>query len=150
MELSPHKFIYFWLCWGFAVQPFPGCDDRGLLSRCGERFSHCCSFSCCRARALEPAGFSSHGMRLNGCDARAYLLRTMWALPRPGLEPVFPALAEGFFTTESTSKDPKGVFIQKLLLTTLWTVECNVLQGHTQHRGCAKRSSVGRNITSLF
>ena len=31
--------------------------------------------------------------RLSNCGSRAQLLRDMWDLPRPGLEPVSPALA---------------------------------------------------------
>ena len=31
--------------------------------------------------------------RLSSCGSRAHLLRGMWDLPRPGLEPVSPALA---------------------------------------------------------
>ena len=31
--------------------------------------------------------------RLSNCGSRAQLLRGMWDLPRPGLEPVSPALA---------------------------------------------------------
>ena len=31
--------------------------------------------------------------RLSNCGSRAHLLRGMWDLPRPGLEPVSPALA---------------------------------------------------------
>ena len=42
--------------------------------------------------------------RLNGCGAPAYVLRGMWDLPRSGIEPVFPALAGGFFTTEPPGK----------------------------------------------
>ena len=37
--------------------------------------------------------------RLSNCGSRAQLLRGMWDLPRPGLEPVSPALAGGFLTT---------------------------------------------------
>ena len=29
---------------------FSSCDQRGLLSRCGVRASHCCGFPCCRHR----------------------------------------------------------------------------------------------------
>ena len=32
--------------------------------------------------------------------AWAYLLCSMWDLPRPGIKPMSPALAGGFFTTE--------------------------------------------------
>ena len=36
--------------------------------------------------------------KLSSCGARALLLRGMWDLPGPGLEPVSPALAGGFLT----------------------------------------------------
>ncbi|KAJ8796338.1 hypothetical protein J1605_018016 [Eschrichtius robustus] len=37
--------------------------------------------------------------RLSSCGSRAQLLRGTWDLPRPGLEPLSPALAGGFSTT---------------------------------------------------
>ena len=48
--------------------------------------------------------------RLSSCGSRAQLLRGMWNLPRPGLEPVSPALAGGFSTTAPPGK-PKTVLI---------------------------------------
>ena len=48
-------------------------------------------FSSCGSRALERS--------LSSCGTRALLLAGMWDLPRPGPEPVFPALAGGFLTT---------------------------------------------------
>ena len=42
--------------------------------------------------------------RLSNCGSRAQLLRGMWALPRPGLEPVSPALAGRFSTTAPPGK----------------------------------------------
>ena len=42
--------------------------------------------------------------RLSNCGSRAQLLRGMWALPRPGLEPVSPALAGRFSTTAPLGK----------------------------------------------
>ena len=42
--------------------------------------------------------------RLSSCGSRAQLLRGMWDLPRPGLEPVSPALAGRFSTTEPPGK----------------------------------------------
>ena len=42
--------------------------------------------------------------RLSSCGSRAQLLRGMWDLPRPGLKPVFPALAGGFPTTAPPEK----------------------------------------------
>ena len=82
------------------------------LSICSVRASHCNSFSCCRAQAVEYAGFGSCSSqalehRLNTCGSWADLLLSMWDLPRPGIEPVSPALAGRFFTTEPTGKPPK-------------------------------------------
>ena len=42
--------------------------------------------------------------RLSNCGSRAHLLRGMWDLPRPGLEPVSPPLAGGFLTTAPPGK----------------------------------------------
>ena len=42
--------------------------------------------------------------RLSNCGSRAQLLRGMWDLPRPGLEPVSPALAGRLSTTAPPGK----------------------------------------------
>ena len=42
--------------------------------------------------------------RLSSCGSGAQPLRGMWDLPRPGLEPVSPALAGGFSTTGPPGK----------------------------------------------
>ena len=42
--------------------------------------------------------------RLSNCGSRAQLLRDMWDPPRPGLEPVSPALAGRFSTTAPPGK----------------------------------------------
>ena len=42
--------------------------------------------------------------RLSSCGSRAQLLLGMWDLPRPGLEPVSPALAGRFSTTAPPGK----------------------------------------------
>ena len=42
--------------------------------------------------------------RLSSCCSWAQLLHGMWDLPRPGLEPVSPALAGGFSTTAQPGK----------------------------------------------
>ena len=42
--------------------------------------------------------------RLSNCGSRAQSLRGMWDLPRPGLEPVSPALAGRFSTTAPPGK----------------------------------------------
>ena len=50
--------------------------------------------------------------RLSSCGSWAQSLRGMWDLPRPGLEPVSPALAGGFLTTVPPGK-PKQEYIDK-------------------------------------
>ena len=77
--------------------------------RCGMPASHWSGFSSCRAWALGKASFSSCGSwalegRLNSCGSLAWLPRHVWDLPRAGIEPVSPALADRFFTTESQGK----------------------------------------------
>ena len=56
-----------------------------------------------------------HGLqtrRLSNCGSWAQLLRGLWDLPRPGLEPVSPALAGRFSTTVPPGKP--GVFSLEL------------------------------------
>ena len=48
--------------------------------------------------------------RLSSCGSRAQLLCSMWDLPRPGLEPVSPALAGRFLTTVPPGKPPSSSF----------------------------------------
>ena len=48
--------------------------------------------------------------RLSSCDSRAQLLHGTWDLPRPGLEPVSPALAGRFSTTAPPGK-PNVLFL---------------------------------------
>ena len=52
--------------------------------------------------------------RLSNCGSRAQSLRGMWDLPRPGLEPVSPALAGRFSTTAPPGK-PCHLFLELLL-----------------------------------
>ena len=48
--------------------------------------------------------------RLSNCGSRAQLLRGTWDLPRPGLEPVSPALAGRLSTTAPPAKPPFCIF----------------------------------------
>ena len=61
------------------------------FSSCGVWDSHCCGFSCCRARAL--------GQGLSSCGPRASLPWGVWNPPRVGTEPMSSALPSGFLTT---------------------------------------------------
>ena len=49
-------------------------------------------------------------LRLSNCGSRAQLLRDMWDLPRPGLEPVSPALAGRLSTTAPPGKPCLRIF----------------------------------------
>ena len=49
--------------------------------------------------------------RLSSCGSRAQPLRGMWDLPRPGLEPVSPALA-GRFSTTALPEKPLNTFFK--------------------------------------
>ena len=63
--------------------------------------------------------------RLSSCGSRAQLLLGMWDLPRPGLEPMSPALAGGFLTTAPPGKPQAQVFdaiLRRLI--------CIVVQGN--------------------
>ena len=50
------------------------------------------------------AGHRLQTHRLSSCGSRAQLVHGMWDLPRPGLEPVSPALAGRFSTTAPPGK----------------------------------------------
>ena len=54
-------------------------------------------------------------LRLSSCGSRAQLLCSMWDLPRPGLEPVSPALAGRFSTTAPPGK-PDNSFLNGMSL----------------------------------
>ena len=60
--------------------------------------------------------------RLSNCGSRAQLLRGMWDLPRPGLEPVSPALAGRFSTTAPPGK-PKSTFLLVKTLIDIWLLK---------------------------
>ena len=54
--------------------------------------------------------------RLSNCGPRAQLLRSMWDPPRPGLEPVFPALSGRLSTTAPPGKPPTPYFLNSVCL----------------------------------
>ena len=54
--------------------------------------------------------------RLSNCGSRAQLLRGMWDFPRPGCEPVSPALAGRFSTTAPPGKPSLGSFIPRYFI----------------------------------
>ena len=68
------------------------------------------------ARGLSSCGLQALERRLSRCGTRASLLRGMWDLPGPGLEPVSPALAGGFLTTAPPGKPRSSFLMQKVAL----------------------------------
>ena len=80
----------------FCARAFSGCGERGPL------------FVAVRGPlAIAASLVVEHKLqtrRLSSCGSRAQLLRGMWDLPRPGLEPVCPALAGRFSTTAPPGK----------------------------------------------
>ena len=86
---------------------------------------HARAFSSCRERG--PLFIAVHGpltitaslvaehtlqtRRLSSCGLRVQLLCGMWDLPRPGLEPVSPALAGRLSTTEPPGKPLASILI---------------------------------------
>ena len=56
------------------------------------------------ARGLSSCGSRALERRLSSCGTRAYLLRSVWDLPGPGIEPMSPELAGRFSTTVPPGK----------------------------------------------
>ena len=105
-----YLFIYFWLHWvfvaasglslvavsgGYSSLWCAGFSLRWLLLL-QSMGSRCVGFSSCGSRALEH--------RLSSCGTWAWLLRGLWDLPGPGLEPVSPALAGKLSTSAPPGK----------------------------------------------
>ena len=88
-------------CTGFSLQWFLllGAQALGMQASVVVAWE----ISSCGSQALE-CGLSS-------CGTQAQLFRGMWDLPRPGLEPVSPALAGGFLTTASPGMPSSRTFI---------------------------------------
>ena len=109
-----------------CARAFSSCGERGLLfvavhglliavaSLVVEHGLQGTRASVVVARGLSSCGSQALELRLSSCDAQAQLLRGMWDLPRPGLEPVSPALAGGFLTTVPPGNSGNSFFIKKI------------------------------------
>ena len=84
------KFIYFWLHRVFLA-------EQRVAASGGHSSLRCAGFSLRWLLLLQSTGSRCAGF--SSCGVWAELLRGMWDLPGPGLEPVSPALA-GRFTRE--------------------------------------------------
>ena len=93
-------YLYFWPCWVFVAAQGLSLDvvSQGYSWLLWAGFSYYRGFSCCRSQALGPTGFGR-------CRTRTQLfLCGTWDLPRPGVEPVSPALTGRFLTTRPARK----------------------------------------------
>ena len=75
----------------FCARAFSSCGERGPLF-----------IAVRRPLTIAASLVAEHRLqtrRLSSCGSRAHSLRGMWDLPRPGLEPVSPALAGRLSTT---------------------------------------------------
>ena len=80
----------------FCARAFSSCDKRGPLF-----------IAVCGPLTIAASLVAEHRLqtrRLSNCGSRAQLLRGMWDLPRPGLEPMSPALAGRLSTTAPPGK----------------------------------------------
>ena len=91
-------FIYFCLHWGLHcwARAFSSCVELGLL------FVVVTGFSLWWLLLLQRMG--SRCERFSSCGTRASWLCGMEDLPRPGIQPLSPALAGGLLTTEPPGK----------------------------------------------
>ena len=86
----------------FCARAFSSCGERGPLF-----------IAVLRPLTIAASLVAEHRLqtrRLSSCGSRAQLLHGMWDLPRPGLEPVSPALAGRFSTTAPPGKPPPPIF----------------------------------------
>ena len=87
----------------FCARAFPSCGKRGPLL---------IAVSGPLTIVASPAAEHRLQMRrLSNCGSRAQLFRDMWDPPRPGLEPVSPALAGRFSTTAPPGKPHNHGFL---------------------------------------
>ena len=94
----------------FCARAFSNCGERGPLF-----------IAVRRPLTVAASLVSEHKLqtrRLSSCGSRAQLLCGMWDLPRPGLEPVSPALAGRFSTTAPPGKPREFFFLKPFLLNT--------------------------------
>ena len=92
----------------FCARAFSSCGERGIL------------FIAVRGPLTIAASLvAEHRLqthRLSNCGSRALSLRDMWDPPRPGLEPVSPALAGRLSTTAPPGKPPDSILNEVSLL----------------------------------
>ena len=108
-----YLFIYLFIfsCVGssFHVRAFSSCGKRGPLFIMVRGPLFIAVHRPLTITAPPVAGHRLQKHRLSSCGSQAQLLHGMWDLPRPGLEPVSPALAGRFSTTAPPGKPPEHI-----------------------------------------
>ena len=105
LVIFKYLFIYLFMAvlgLRFCVRAFSSCGERGPL------FIAVCGPLTVAASLVAEHRLQTH--RLSNCGSQAQLLRGMWDLPRPGLEPVSPALAGRLSTTAPPGKPLSSFF----------------------------------------
>ena len=95
----------------FCSRAFSSCGKRGPLF-----------IAVCGPLTMAASLVAEHRLqarRLSSCGSRVQMLRGMWDLPRPGLEPMSPALAGGFSTTAPPGKPHTSFLFHGILLSIL-------------------------------
>ena len=90
----------------FCARAFSSCGKQGPLF-----------IAVCGPLTIAASLVTEHRLqtrRLSSCGSRAQLLRGMWDLPRPGLEPVSPASAGRFSTTAPPGKPENLFFLNEI------------------------------------
>ena len=111
-------FIYLFLAvlgLRFCARAFSSCGERGPLF-----------IAVCGPLTVMASLVVGHGLqtrRLSSCGSRASLLHGMWDLPRPGLEPVSPALAGTVSTTVPPGKPCFRYFLRIFVPTFMGDIE---------------------------
>ena len=114
--------IYLWLCWVFAAS----CRLSLVAARRGYSLLWCVGFSLRWLLLLQSTGSRRAGF--SSCGTGTWLLHGMLNLPRPGIEPMSPELADGFLSTVPPGKS-EHLFLCPLV--TCMSLEC--LFGSSAH-----------------
>ena len=101
--LNIYLFIFAVLGLHFCARAFSSCGERGPLF-----------IAVHRPLTIAASLVAEHRLqtrRRSSCGSQAQLLHGMWDLPRPGLEPMSPALAGRFSTATSPGKPSSFLLI---------------------------------------
>ena len=111
INLFIYLFTIIFSCVGslFPCKGFLQLWRAGATPHCGARAPHYHGPSCCAEHRLQTR-------RLSSCGSRAQLLHGMWDLPRPGPEPVSPALAGRLSTTAPPGKPSFSAFLKSQII----------------------------------